>query len=330
LCAFFNQGWLKFTGRSMEQELGEGWASGVHPEDLERCLGIYSGAFDARVDFEMEYRLRRFDGEYRWIIDYGVPRFESNGTFCGYIGSCVDITERKLSEITLRELSGRLIHAQEEERARIARELHDDISQRMALLTIDLERFEQRMSELSSEARQQLHNMSELASEVASDLHNLSYRLHPTKLDLLGLVATVGEYCREVSKRQELHIEFVHNGVEKQIPKEVSLCLFRIIQEALRNVLKHGRTCEAKVELSGHSDGIDLCISDPGAGFTVGSAEAKSGLGLVSMHERLRLIGGHLTIESEPSHGTRILVRVSLSRETGQGSNEPKQSKANA
>lgn len=136
LRTFFNKGWLDFTGRSMEQETGNGWASGVHPDDLERCLGIYSAAFGAQAKFEREYRLRRFDGEYRWIVDYGVPRYESNGTFCGYIGSCIDITERKSAEASLRELSGRLITTQEQERSRIARELHDNLSQRMALIQI--------------------------------------------------------------------------------------------------------------------------------------------------------------------------------------------------
>ena len=330
LCTFFNQGWLRFTGRSMEQELGEGWTAGVHTDDLERCLDTYSEAFDARVDFEMEYRLRRFDGDYRWILDCGVPRFGSDGTFCGYIGSCVDITERKLSEMSLRELSGRLIQAQEEERARIARELHDDISQRMALLSVDLERFEQGMSDLSSEAREQLHNMSELASEVASDLHNLSRQLHPARLDLLGLVAAVGHYCREVSKKQDLRVEFVHRDVGAHIPKDVSLCLFRIVQETLQNVVKHGRTLEAKVEMSGHKDGIDLCISDTGAGFNLKSAEARGGLGLISMRERLRLIGGRLTLESAPLHGTRISVHVPLHSGARHGTSEQKQHEANA
>jgi signal transduction histidine kinase len=133
----------------MAQELGNGWASGVHVDDLERCLGIYTAAFDSHVDFAMEYRLRRYDGQYRWIVDYGVPRFGSNGVFCGYIGSCIDITERKLSEISLHKLTGRLIHAQEEERGRIARELHDDISQGMAFLQIGLEQFEQTMPTLT-------------------------------------------------------------------------------------------------------------------------------------------------------------------------------------
>src|SRR5215831_6642042 len=116
LCTFFNRGWLKFRGREMQQELGRGWIEGIHPEDLEYCVGSYSRAFDLREQFEIEYRLRRYDGQYRWIINSGVPRFGTNGTFCGYIGSCVDVTELKLSEMSLRELTGRLIRAQEEER----------------------------------------------------------------------------------------------------------------------------------------------------------------------------------------------------------------------
>jgi PAS domain S-box-containing protein len=103
LCTFFNQSWFAFTGRTMEEELGEGWAAGVHPDDLDRCLKTYSTEFDARSEFTMEYRLRRYDGEYRWIVDRGVPRFESGGTFLGYIGSCVDVTDRKLLEQALAE-----------------------------------------------------------------------------------------------------------------------------------------------------------------------------------------------------------------------------------
>jgi signal transduction histidine kinase len=172
--------------------------------------------------------------------------------------------------------------------------------------------------------------MSEVALEVASNLHTLSRQLHPAKLDLLGLVAAVGNYCREVSKKQDLRIEFVHHDVGAQIPKDVSLCLFRIVQEALQNVVKHGRTWEAKVTMSGHEDGIDLCISDTGAGFNLESAEARGGLGLISMRERLRLVGGHLTLESKPSHGTRILVRVSLSSGARKDTSEQNQCKANA
>ena len=330
LCTFFNRGWLNFTGRRMEEELGAGWAAGVHPDDLNRCIGVYYKSFDSRTKFEMEYRLRRYDGEYRWLIDYGVPRFGSNGIFCGYIGSCVDITERKLSEISLRELTGRLIDAQEQERARIARELHDDISQRMAFLQIGLEQFEQGVPGLSSINRKELNNLVRVASEVSSDLHSMSHQLHPAKLDLQGLVAAMGGVCRELNSQHELRIKFLHHDVPAQIPKDVALCLFRIVQEALRNVVKHGKTSEARVELFGQGDGISLCVSDPGAGFNPEDTQGRTGLGLVSMRERLRLLGGDFAVESEPSHGTRILVRVPLGGDFGQDRAASRQSKASA
>ncbi len=313
LCTFFNRGWLNFTGRSMEQELGNGWVSGVHADDLEHCLRIYTEAFDSHVDFAMEYRLRRYDGEYRWILDYGVPRFGPSGVFCGYIGSCIDITERKVSEISLHKLTGRLIHAQEEERGRIARELHDDISQRMAFLQIGLEQLKRSVPTLTSTDRKQLRNLTDVASEMSTILHSMSHQLHPARLDLQGLVPAMASFCREFSNQQRLQVMFLHHDVPEQIPKEVALCLFRIVQEALRNIVKHTNSSDAKVELSAHDEGIDLCISDPGAGFNPECVHAKGGLGLVSMRERVRLIGGQLAIESQAADGTRIRVRVPLS-----------------
>ncbi|MFZ0522892.1 MAG: PAS domain S-box protein [Candidatus Acidiferrales bacterium] len=313
LCTFFNKGWLDFTGRTPEQEMGEGWASGLHPEDLERCLGIYSSAFDDRVNFEMEYRLRRYDGKYRWIVDYGVPRFESDGTFRGYIGSCVDITDRKLTADSLEELSGRLITAQEEERSRIARELHDDFSQRLALLGIVLSQLWKKRPESAEEERIVVRDLWNRTQEMASDVHRLSHQLHSSKLQHLGLGPALAGLCEEVSERYGIQVEFTEHGASSEIPKIVALCLFRVAQEALSNVVKHSRAQRAQVDLVNGNQVIGLRVADAGSGFDVALRGADVGIGLAGMRERLRLVGGRLSVESIPTRGTAIFGEIPLS-----------------
>jgi PAS domain S-box-containing protein len=313
MCTFFNKGWLEFTGRSMEQELGEGWVSGVHPEDLERCLRLYRDRFDARVDFEMEYRLLRFDGNYRWIVEYGVPRFESDGTFCGFIGSCVDITDRKLTSQSLQDLSGRLITSQEEERARIARELHDDFSQRLALHSIGLAQLWKKLPESKVEERAEVQELLKRTREMASDMRSLSYQLHSTRLEHVGLKLALAGLCKEMSLKYNIEIEFTQLGVSFEIPQDVALCLFRIAQEALRNVVKHSHVKQVQAELRGADNEIRLRVVDAGAGFDPGLRSTDAGIGLVSMRERLRLVGGTLSVRSAPSKGTEILAQVPLS-----------------
>src|SRR5437764_680078 len=129
LCNYFNRPWLEFTGRPVEAEVGSGWSEGVHSDDLKKCLDTYTESFARREKFQMQYRLRRRDGEFRWLLDIGVPRFSRDGTFVGYIGSCMDITDRKFAEEAMASVGRRLIEAHEQERRWIARELHDDINQ---------------------------------------------------------------------------------------------------------------------------------------------------------------------------------------------------------
>jgi PAS domain S-box-containing protein len=319
LCTFFNKCWLDFTGRTVEQEIGEGWAQGVHPADLERCLRIYSGAFDARVDFEMEYRLRRHDGKYRWIVDYGIPRVESDGTFCGYIGSCVDITDRKLNAESLEELSGRLIAAQEEERGRIARELHDDFSQRLALLGIGLSRLWKKRPESEEEERTVVRELWNRTQEISSDVHRLSHQLHSSKLEHVGLGPALMGLCEEISEKYGMQVEFADRGVASEIPKDVSLCLFRVTQEALNNVVKHSGAKQAQVELCRERNEIRLQIVDAGAGFDVALRDPDAGIGLIGMRERLRLVGGRLLVQSAPMRGTAILAEVPVSVSADEG-----------
>jgi PAS domain S-box-containing protein len=312
MCNFFNKGWLNFTGRAIKDELGEGWFAAVHPEDVRRRVETYSGSFDARIDFEIEYRLRRFDGEYRWIVDYGVPRFESDGKFCGYIGSCVDITERKSLVEALRVLTGRMIHVQEEERTRIARELHDDFSQRLALLGISLGQLWKTLPKSGVEERARVQEILKGTRELSSDLHSLSHQLHSSKLEHVGLVPALAGLCREISEKYRIEVHFAGCNLQIKIPKDVSLCLFRIAQEALGNVVKHSHARCGHVELGANASGVSLRITDDGRGFNMDLGNPKAGIGLIGMQERIRLVGGRFLVKSEPSRGTEILVEAPL------------------
>lgn len=312
LCTYFNQPWLEFTGRSIHEELGNGWAEGVHPEDLEQCLETYTKAFNRHENFQVEYRLRRHDGEYRWIFDSGVPRWNSDGSFAGFIGSCVDVTERKLAEQGLSAMSRRLIQAQEEERTWIARELHDDINQRLALLAGNLELLKPTLPASATTASEGLADMSEEVSHIVSDIHALSHRLHSSKLEYLGIAVAASSFCKELSERQGAEIDFHSEDIPRDLPKEIALCLFRVLQEAAQNAVKHSGSQRLEISLLAGLNTIQLIVRDSGIGFDPKAAVNGHGLGLVSMKERLRLVDGELAIESQPHVGTTIHARVPL------------------
>jgi len=223
-----------------------------------------------------------------------------------------DITERRRAEEALSRVSRRLIEAQEEERTRIARELHDDISQRVALLAISLDELKRGLPSSEAETNRRMEEACEQAVNIGSDIRALSHRLHSSKLDYLGLVAACAGFCRELSERQGGKVDFHSEGIPRNLPKDMSLCLFRVLQEALQNAVKHSGVRHFKVSLHGGLNEIRLSVHDSGAGFEPDKAISGPGLGLTSMKERLRLVEGDLSIDSKPMGGTTIRARVPL------------------
>ncbi|MGB7924592.1 MAG: histidine kinase [Pyrinomonadaceae bacterium] len=218
---------------------------------------------------------------------------------------------RQRTEETLINLSGLLINAQEEERKRIARELHDDLNQRMALLSIELVQLEQKIQK-PRYLRPLVQSLQKKAQEISAEIHRLSYQLHPSKLDQLGLETAVESLCVEFSGSRQLKIEFHQRGFPTTVPNDVRLCVFRIAQESLRNCLKHSSALKAQVVLEKAEGIIRLSVSDDGCGFDTESAAMKKGLGFTSMRERLRLVSGEMRIHSQPLSGTRIEISVPL------------------
>jgi PAS domain S-box-containing protein len=308
---YFNQPWLDFTGLS-ETDLRNGLAGIVHPEDCLQCHDVYCRGFDQRQSFRKECRLRRHDGQYRWMLDVGVPRFHKDGSFAGYIGSCIDVTDHKLAEAALANVSRKLIEAQEQERTRIGRELHDDIGQRLALLAVQLQQLHDHPLVLP-EVRSRMGELQKEISGIANDIQSLSHELHSAKLQYLGIAGAMRGFCQEFAEQQKVEIDFKAHDLPSPLSPDISLCLFRVLQEALHNSAKHSGVRQFEVRLWGTSDEIHLTVEDSGAGFDRETAKESRGLGLISMEERLKLVKGTLSIDSQPTRGTTIHARVPLS-----------------
>jgi PAS domain S-box-containing protein len=312
-CTYVNQRWLTFTGRPLEATLGRQWMEAIHPDDIQRVRATFARAFERREPYQAEYRLRRHDGEFRWIVGAGVPRFDADGSFAGFIGSALDITERKIAEGALSVMSQRLIEAQEGERARMARELHDDIDQRLGLLVWHLDGLLRDPEALPGHLTAQIELVREELVALGRDVQSLSHRLHPSRLALLGLEVCAAALCREMIEQHALELYFKAENIPRGLSPRISLCLYRVLQEALQNAIKHSGVCQVDVSLRGGVDHIELLVRDTGAGFDAEEAARKAGLGLTSMQERMRAVDGQLSIDSRPGRGTIIRARVAYS-----------------
>jgi signal transduction histidine kinase len=201
-----------------------------------------------------------------------------------------------------------LIEVQEEERRRISQELHDDFGQRLALLEIQMSQLESKC--VSADVATSLKALGDRVREMNRDIHRTCYELYPAVLEKLGLIVGLTSLCRDFSEASGICTSFYHENVAKYVPHNVSLCLYRVAQEALHNVSKHARVKEAKVSVSGVAEGIELMITDTGAGFDPFLVRTKKGLGLTTMEERLKSTGGRYSIRSSPGRGTEVKAIV--------------------
>jgi signal transduction histidine kinase len=278
------------------------WERRLHPDDRSRIL-LQTQTAD-HGGYEIEYRLLAANGQPVWILDSVLIVGKQREGRCLH-GIMSDRTAQKETERQLHELSGRLISAQEAERSRIARELHDETSQRLALLAVHLEFLHQMSAGSSERWLAKLTEVSDEVKTISSEIHALCYRLHPAKLEQLGLITCLKRLCRELSDQRRCAITVSVPNAPVHLSEDISLCLYRVAQEALANALKHSGAREIRVEMTHDEDAVRLSIIDNGHGFASGSQAGQQGLGLVSMRERLRLVHGRLSVESSQQRSSR-------------------------
>jgi signal transduction histidine kinase len=276
----------------------------VHPEDVERCGETLRRALERRESFQLEYRVRDAGGAERWMLDTGLVRF-SGQTFDGYVGSTVDITRLGRARAELSSLSRHLIREHERERAALARTLLDDVGQRMAALTLRLHS----LSGVTPDA--EVVEIRETLSNLVEEIARLTDPAY-AQLELLGLAMAGRRFCVRLSARHNLAIHFQDDGVPRDLPADIALALFRVLQESTINAAVHSRAREVWVSMRGADDELRLHVVDRGVGFDAQHTVPGAGVGLVAIRERLKLVNGDSRIVSARGAGTRVEAWVPL------------------
>ena len=291
----------------------------IHPDDRERVAQQVADARRHRSTYLSTFRVVWADGTVRWVEANGRFSYAPDGEAIAMAGVAADITERriiqqkqKLAEQELASLSRKLLAALERERTRIARELHDDFAQRLTIMAIELDGLKS-VADQGLEVQARLQLLYDSVVGLARDLQMVSHHLHSSKLEYVGLAMAAAGFCNELSTQHGVVVDFSQDGVPKDLPKDVALGLFRVLQEALTNAVKHSGVRHFTVSLTAAEQAINLEVVDGGLGFDVDAGLRSNGLGLLSMRERLHLLNGELSINSAPDRGTQVLVRVPVS-----------------
>ena len=312
-CTYISHYWRRLTGREPAQDLGFRWIEALHPEDRERTKKVQIETSENRRPYSVEFRVRRADGEYAWFHDMGVPCFNADGSYAGYIGTCVDITEHKREASEGQRVRQSVLLGQEAERKRLAGELHDDISQKLVLTRLALSDAMRSVPPDAEGLKERLRTVRDQIEGISQDVHRLSRSLHPATVIHLGLVRALRRLCEEFFTQAHIMVEFVDGPMpDHPLDEDLALALFRITQEALANVAKHSKSPSVRVSLHERDGSIHLAIADTGTGFDTYHPNAQAGIGLSNMRERAWLVGGDLHIRSAPSQGTQIELSVPL------------------
>jgi PAS domain S-box-containing protein len=306
-----NPAFLKATGLAEDQVVGKLVQEVIPEPSLTMVLKKYEEAIGNKKNMQWEetseYPAGRKVGEVTVA-----PVFDETGHCTHLVGAVHDITERRLAEENLADLSRKLLEAQEQERSRIGRELHDDINQRLALLSVEIQRVTEVSPVTHAELRSRMDELGKQTSEISASVQSLSHELHSSKLEYLGLASAMKGFCKEFGEKHKVVVAFASEGMPPSVPTDISACLFRVMQEGLQNAVKHSGVRFFEVELHGSPTEIRLTVRDLGKGFDPELAIDTPGLGLVSMQERVRLVKGAILITSKPLSGTQINVRVPL------------------
>ena len=284
------------------------WRRQIHPDDRDRVLALSSTAVREGRNHAFEYRILARDGRVVWLRNI-VNVIVEDGAVRELVGVSVDITDLKEAQGARDEFARALLNAYEKERAAIARDLHDDLGSSVTLLALKLSALGQRVATLP-EPRADVDELASLTVKIANDIQRVSHGLHPASLNLLGLGAALRQLCTEFGGHQRIALRCDVENLSVNLDTEIAVCLFRVAQEALRNVMKHSGAAHAAVRLFSETGSVHLQISDDGVGFDQAAAKGRGGLGLASMDERVRLVRGTFSVSSTPGEGTRVDVIV--------------------
>jgi PAS domain S-box-containing protein len=315
---YCNEGWRSYMGLGLEELQGDGWQSMLHPDDRERVLRAWHDSVANGTPYEQEERHRGADGLYRWFLSRGVPLRDYEGRILRWYGTNTDIEGRKRTEEELLDLSGQLLRSQDEERRRIAQDLHDSTGQNLVALATMLGRLNKSVPSVGRKSRTLLSECVALSNQCIREVRTLSYLLHPPLLDEAGLEEAIREYVTGFSKRSGIEVKLEMSRRLGRVARDIEQALFRVVQEALTNIQRHSGSQQAKIRIHRNSD-LTLEVSDLGRGVSASAHRGKQktrfevGVGILSMQERVKLIGGRLDIVST-DHGTTVRATVPFGR----------------